>query len=468
MAADRNRTPSPWTVLAVTTIPLFAISLDTTILYVAFPSLRHTFASVSPSALSWVLNAYTIVFAALLVASGRFADRVGRKRAFVVGSALFTLASVACGAAPTVGLLIAARALQAAFAALVVPASLALVLSAFPVEKRPVAIGIWGAIAALAAAVGPALGSAIVQSLGWRWAFFMNLPIGAYAIARSRNLLPEARTLEHGPLPSATGIVLAIAAPALLTLAVIGSGDWGPTSLRTLAALVTGAASFVLLLVHSSRSRSPAVDLTLFRDLNFRVANWTTLVFSIAFTAMFFGLILFLTQVWGYSILRAGLAMTPGPLTVMPFAILGGRIAARRGHRGLLVTGGVVYALTGLVFLLFASATPRYLALFLPTSLGVGLAVGLVMPSLSAVAAHGLSSERYALGVAVNQAIRQLGSVLGVGVVIALVSRAAIGQLAPFRGVFAVLVAGGLATAILGAGAATSPHSSTARNGGAS
>ena len=449
--------PNPWSVLVLTSLPIFAVSLDTTVLYVAFRDLQRTFRSVSAVELSWVLNAYTIVFGALLVTAGRLADRVGRKRTFLWGAAIFTLASALCGLAPSAGLLIAARVLQAVGAAMLMPTSLALILAAFPREKRPMAISIWGAVGALAAAVGPAVGSAIVQSVGWRWTFYLNLPIGIFALLRARTRIAESAEAAQGRLPDALGVALAIASPALLALGIIEARAWGPASFKTVATLGGSMILLAILIVEASRSRAPVIDLTLFRDRNYRLANWASLVFSIAFSGMFFGLILFMTQVWGYSILATGLSMTPGPLSVIGFAIIAGRVATKRGHRGLLLVGGIAFAMAALLLLLFVTERPAFLLLFLPTAILFGMGVGFVLPSLSSVAAHGLPADRFALGVAVNQAIRQVGSMLGVAFVVALVARASAGTVLPFRGVFTLLVVGGLLTGLLGSLVRTAP-----------
>ena len=180
---------SPWAVLASTSLAVFAVFLDTTILFVAFPAIRADFSEVSPSTLSWVLNAYTIVFAALLIPAGRLADRIGRRRTFLAAAVLFTVASMLCGLAPTAGLLVAARILQAVGAAALVPSSLALVLQTFPRSKIPVAVAIWGAVGAVAGAAGPTLGAFVVESFGWRWAFFINLPVGIVSYFVGRRVL---------------------------------------------------------------------------------------------------------------------------------------------------------------------------------------------------------------------------------------------------------------------------------------
>jgi EmrB/QacA subfamily drug resistance transporter len=434
----------------VTSLAVFAVSLDTTVLFVAFPAIRESFRDASAAQLSWVLNAYTIVFGSLLVPAGRIADRFGHRRIFLLGVGLFTLASALCGLAPSAAALIVSRALQAVGGALLMPSSLALVLDAFPVGRRATAVGLWSAVGALAAAAGPSLGSAIVQSLGWRWALYLNLPVGAVAVLRGRTLLRESRTGEQGGLPDTLGIALLIASVALLALGVVQMGAWGPVGGRTLATLSSGVVLLLAFVARSRRAKLPAVDLTLFNERNYRIANLATFVFGISFSAMFFMFVFFLTQVWGYSLLKAGLAITPGPLTVIPVAILGGRIADARGHRLLLVAGGLVFALGGALMLFSIRSQPDFLFVWLPRALITGVGVGLVLPSLSGAAVQGLPPARFAVGSAVNQAVRQLASVLGVAAVIALLgAHGGGGVLAGFERICALLVAGGLLTAVL-------------------
>jgi EmrB/QacA subfamily drug resistance transporter len=439
-----------WRVLALTSLAVFAVSLDATVLFVAFPTIRDSFRGVSAAQLSWVLNAYTIVFGALLVPAGRIADRFGRRRIFLIGVGLFTLASALCGISSSASALVASRALQAVGAALLMPSSLALVLGAFPSSRRASAVGLWAAVGALAAAAGPSLGSAIVQSLGWRWAFYLNLPVGAFAILRGRTVLGEARASEQTALPDPLGIVLLVASVGLIALGIVQIGSWGPLGAKTLAALGSGALLLATFVARSRRAIAPAVDLTLFNDRNYRIANLATVVFGISFSAMFFMFVFFLTQVWGYSLLKAGLAITPGPLTVIPVAIIAGRIADARGHRLLLVVGGLVFALGGALMLASVRTRPDFLFVWLPRAMVTGVGVGLVLPSLSGAAVQGLPAARFAVGSAVTQAVRQLASVLGVAAVIALLdARSGSSLLIGFEWICALLVAGGLLTAAL-------------------
>src|SRR5438067_11347376 len=223
---------SPWRPPALTSAAVFVLSLDCPLLSVAFPAIRATFARVSAAQPSWVLNAYTLVFGALLVPSRRIADRVGRKRTFLLGLALFSAASALCGLAPSAGALIAARALQAVGAALLLPSSLPVLLHAFVVARRASGVALWGAVGALAAALGPSVGSLIIQSWGWRWVFYINVPVGIAAVVRGKSLLLESRDEAASELPDALGIVLLIASVALFALAIVEGAGWGLSGAR--------------------------------------------------------------------------------------------------------------------------------------------------------------------------------------------------------------------------------------------
>jgi EmrB/QacA subfamily drug resistance transporter len=429
---------------------MFLVMLDTTVLFVAFHGIRAAFAGASAAELSWVLNAYTIVYAALLVPAGRLADLYGRKQLFLIGVALFTFTSVLCGIATNSLALIGFRVLQAVGGAFLTPASLALILAAFPVQKRAIAVSLWGAVGALAAAVGPSAGAYIVDALGWQWAFFINLPVGLLALALSAGKLKESKAAETGALPDIPGVLLLILGVGGFAFGVVKSSDWGFASPWTLGAILAGVALLVGFVAWAGRVEMPALDLSLFRDTNYRFANIATFVFSVTFAAMFFGSFFFLTRVWGYSLPTAGLAVTPGPLMVIPVAVFAGRFAARMGHRPLLTTGGILFALGAAWFYLTIGPTPNFLGDWLPGLLMGGAAVGLIIPSLTGAAVFGLSDKRFGVGSAVNLSIRQMGAVFGVALVIVLLGNAfGPGAMAVFKIYFIVLFIGGLATAIL-------------------
>jgi EmrB/QacA subfamily drug resistance transporter len=438
---------NPWSTHGLTSLVMFAAFLDSSLLVIAFPSIRLSFASVSTAELSWILNAYTIVFGALLVPSGRLADQFGRKKMFLRGVGIFTLASALCGVAPNAGALIAARALQAVGAAMVMPTSLALLLAAFPVEMRAIAVTLWGAVGGLAAALGPSAGALLIQSLGWRSAFYINLPIGLLAYVLGTRLLRESRDITARVLPDFLGVVLLIAAVGLVTLGIVASEAWDWLDPHTVGFVVAGVILSIIFVRRSLRMASPALDLTLFSDANYRFANLATFLFGIAFFAMFLGNVLFLTQIWHYSTFKAGLAILPAPLTVIPVAVVSGRVVSRYGHRVLVIPGGILFGLAGISLLLRAGSTPTYFSVWLPSSLLVGLGVGLCLPVLSSAAVHGLAPSRFAVGSAVNQSVRALGAALGVALAVALLGRdPRTAQLPNFQHVFALFVLCGFLT----------------------
>jgi EmrB/QacA subfamily drug resistance transporter len=435
--------------LASTSLAVFAVFLDTTILFVAFPSITADFADVSPSTLSWVLNAYTIVFAALLIPAGRLADRIGRRRTFLASAVLFTVASMLCGLAPTVGLLVAARVLQAVGAAALVPSSLALVLQTFPRPKIPVAVAIWGAVGAVAGAAGPTLGALVVDHLGWRWAFFINLPVGVVSYLVGRRVLPEGREANPGRLPDPIGVVVLATGLALAAYGVVQSDDWGWTSAAFVLTMLAAGGLIAIFVARCARVPNPLLDLSLFQARSFRWANAGTMVFAVGFNAMFLGNVLFLTRVWGYSILGAGLGISIGPAIVAVTAPFFGRLAARVGQRRLLIPGGLVWASGGLLLLARATTTPDYVGHYLPTLVLTALGVALCLPQLSSAAVQGLPPDQFGSGSAVNQAARNLAATFGVALVVAFTSGAVADPLDSFHKVWWLLVASGVAVTLL-------------------
>ncbi len=453
-AASRRQ---PWDVFAVASIAVFLVSLDGTLLFAAFGALRQGFPGVTAADLSWVLNAYTVVFAAMLIPGGGLADRLGRKRVFLAGVALFLAASVACGLAPDVRTLIAARIVQAVGAALLTPASLSLVLAAFSVSQRAVVVSLWGAVGALAAAAGPGLGSVIVDTLGWPWAFYLNLPLGLISLWKGRRLLQESPPAAVPRPLDAVGMALLIVGVGSLALAIVqvDSSQWSRAMLVAVAA--TGIGALLAFAAWTRWARTPLVDPALFRNRTYRDVNMATLVFGVAFSMMFFAFFFFVTNIWRYSLPLAGLAITPGPLMVIPSAILVGRLAARHGHRPYLVGGALVYAASGLWFLLVPGSEPHYVRDWLPGLLLSGIAVGMVMPSLSGAAVAHLPAAHYAVGSAFNQATRQIGGVLGVALTILLLGSGSPPVRDDFTWVYGLHVSLALLTALLCAAVDTRP-----------
>ena len=399
---------------------VFLAFLDTTIVNTSFPSIREGFPEATPAQLSWVLDGYFIVLAAFLVPAGGVADRLGRKRVFMTATVAFMLTSLLCAVAPSWELLVGARVMQGIAAAFMVPASLALLLPLFPPERRAHGVGIWGAAAALAAAVGPPLGGLLVEVADWRWIFLVNLPLGLTVLAAAARGLDESRDEHATGLPDLAGAALVAGALGLLALGLVEGDSWGWLSAATLGSF---AASALLIgaVVHRSRTHPrPIVDLELFRIRSFRVGTLGTLLFATAFFSMILGNILFLTGVWGYSVLAAGLSVAPGPLASAFVAGPAGTLADRFGHRAVIVPGTLFYV-GGLLVLRSAGLEPDYLRLWLPGQLLVGIGIGLAFPTFGAAAAADIPPERFGIASAITGAGRQIGAVLGTALLVAIV-----------------------------------------------
>lgn len=414
-------------VFVLTALGSFMAALDLSIVNVAFPDLEADFSGTKPATLAWVLTAYSIVFGALLVTGGRTGDRLGRRRTFELGVGVFVVSSLLCGLAPNVAFLIAARALQGVGAAFLVPSSVALLIAAYPPERRTQMVALWGGIGALAVATGPSLGAAIVSAGGWRWAFFVNIPVGAAVLLLGRRYLTESAREPAAARPDYLGVALATVAVAAVVLAISEGPTWGWGDPRVWSALAIGLAVGVAFVQRSRHHPSPVLDLALFGDRTFSTANAATLIYALAFFPMLLGNILFLTGVWDYSIMRAGLAVTPGPLVVATVAGPAGKLAGRVGFRWVLLTGSVCMA-AGLAWYAWqVGATPHYAADWLPGTLVTGLGIGLTFPVLSAAAVSGLPPQRYAVGSAVNQTARQVGGALGIAVLVVIVGGETVG-----------------------------------------
>jgi EmrB/QacA subfamily drug resistance transporter len=447
----KQLTQIPWPVFAVTVAAGFMVALDLSIVNVAFPSIRSSFADVSSATLSWVLAAYSVVFGALLLGAGRIADRSGRRRIFLLGLAVFTLGSLLCGIAPAVWFLIAGRVVQALGAALLMPASLALLLTATAPGARARAVAMWGGIAALAVATGPSLGSLLIDAGGWRWAFFVNLPVAIVVAVVTPRVVPE--SVVGGPLPDLVGVAMLTGAVASLALAITQGSDWGWSSPRVVVLFALTAVLVPLAVRRSRRHRAPAIDLDVFRSRTVALANGATFLYAVGFFGMLLANVLFLTSVWQYSTLAAGLAITPGPLVVAALSGPSGRLATRIGYGPVLVAGGVTLALGLGYYVATVGVDAEYLTAWLPGSLLVGLGVALSFPVLSAAAVAGLPQERFGIGGAINQTARQIGAVVGVAVLIAVVGTptSPVDALDHFRIAWVIAAIAGLGSAAVSA-----------------
>jgi EmrB/QacA subfamily drug resistance transporter len=372
------------------------------------------------SELSWVLNAYAIVYASLLVFFGRLADRYRRDRAFLVGVAVFTAASAACAASTSVGMLVAFRIVQAAGAALLTPTSLSLVLASHEPDQRSGAVRAWTAVGGLAAAIGPVVGGLLV-TISWRWVFLVNVPIGLVALAVGARRLPEVPG-HPAERPDALGVVLVTAGIALLTFGLVKGADWGWRSLGVESVMGAAAVLLTLFVLHCRYGRRPLVRPELFRSRNFTGASLIAIFFSAAFGAMLLSIVLWMQGAWGWSALRAGLAIAPGPLMVPVMSFLvAGPLIRRYGAAPVIILGSLAFAVGRAWWAVSVTASPNYLSGVLGGMILGGVGTGLILPTMMGTATASLPPRSFATGSAVINMIRQTGLALGVAVLVAIV-----------------------------------------------
>ena len=407
-------------ILLVLSVAAFMASLDVFIVNVAFDDIGIDFPAAGISDLSWVLNAYTIVYAAFLVPAGRIVDRYGRKGGFLLGLGLFTLASAACAAAPGIWWLVAFRVLQALGAAILTPASLGLVVAAMPPEIRARSVRIWAATGAIAAALGPAVGGLLVEA-SWRWVFLVNLPIGIVGLIAGAILLPRIGAERSTRLPDLAGAAMLAVAIGALTLGLVEGPDWGWTSVATIGSWVASAVALTGFIASSARHPEPVIDPDLLRVSAFRFANLTAVLFSIPFAATLLSNVLWMQQVWGYSAIKTGFAVSTGPLLVPLFAAVAHRLAARWPIGGIVAVGCLLLGLGTLLVSFSVSAEPAYATAILPGWLLGGVGVGLALPSIMSSATADLPPAGAATGSAVVNMSRQIGMALGVSILIAVI-----------------------------------------------
>jgi EmrB/QacA subfamily drug resistance transporter len=444
-------TTTPGRTLLVVSAAAFLSSLDLFIVNIAFPAIRADFPGSDLGQMSWVLNGYTVVFAAFLAVAGRLADRFGHKRVFLAGLGVFTVASAACAVAPSVGLLVAARAVQALGAAMVTPTSLSLLLAAYPADRRAHAVGIWASIGAVAAALGPPLGGLLVD-ISWHWVFLVNLPIALAALVAGRRVLVETERVrtEVPDIAGAVGLVVGVGA---LAWALVRAPDTGWLDPQVTVGLVIALAGLTFVVVRARRHPEPALDLAVLGHRSAALAATAMLVFSAGFAALLVVNVLLLTGAWQYSAQLAGLALMPGPLVVVLVARFSGRLQGRFGIGWVVAAGGVSFAAGTAWWALRAGQEPEFLGVLLPGQLATGLAVGLILPALSSAVGTYLTPAQWGSGSSLINTARQIGSVLGVAAVVTIVGTASTGtaeDLPLLRHGWVFLGGTGLGAAVLG------------------
>jgi EmrB/QacA subfamily drug resistance transporter len=420
-------------VFAVVAAGVTMSNLDMFIVNVALPNMAASFAGADLAALSWVLNAYAVVFAAWLLPAGSLADRFGTRRFYLAGLALFTLASALCALAPTVWWLVAARVAQAVGAAVLIPSSLGLLMAAAPPERRLGAIRAWTGISGFAAAAGPVLGGLLTEA-DWRWVFLVNVPIGLVAVVVGLRVLPRT------PRPSAPttridllGAALLTIGIALLALVLVDGPTWGWTSPWTLGALAVAVLLLIGFAIRCARHPSPILPPALLRLPAVGPASLANLLFAVAFAGMLLSIVLWCQGVWGWSALLTGLAIAPGPLLVPFLAVGGGSLVKRFGIAPVAITGCLVFAAGIGWWIAMLGQTPDYWLGVLPGMLLTGLGVGLALPTLIAASLGPLPPQSFATGSGLVTMIRQVGSVFGVALLVAVLGE----QIGPVAGAFA-------------------------------
>ena len=444
-AAPEAKIRSPWVVFAIAATGGYITTLDLSIVNVAFAEIAKTYASSSRADLSWIVTVYNIMFASLLIVGGKTADRWGRKNVFMGGAAIFGIGSIVCAVAPTLPLLVAGRAVQGLGGAFLTPATLGLLLGAFPPERRTQTVSLWGGVTALGVASGPTIGALLISQFGWRAAFWVNVPVIIGVILLGRVLLAESTRERSVGRPDYLGAVMITVALGFLALGISESERWGLRDAKTIVCIAFAVALVPVFLRRQARHPEPIVDLSLFRFRSFTVANVATMLFFVAFSALVLNNVLFLRTVWNYSVLRAGFASCLSPLTVAVVSGFAGKFASKRGFRPLLLGGPIVFSLgvAGERFLL--DARPD-LGLWLVLALFTGIGIGLTIPVLSSAAVSTLAPQRFAVGSAINSTFRQVGSVIGVAVLVAVQGRpdTAIAALASYRRGWVLVVLGAL------------------------
>jgi EmrB/QacA subfamily drug resistance transporter len=448
----RRADASPMLVLVIVCAGVVLASLDLFVVNVALPDIARDLHTASLGDLSWVLNGYAIVYAALLVLFGRLAESRRRDHGFLLGVVVFTAASAACGAASSLPMLVAFRIVQAAGAALLTPSSLSLVLATSAPERRHGAVRAWTAVGGAAAALGPVVGGLLVAA-SWRWVFYVNVPIGIAALVVGWRRLPAVAGHPVRP-PDALGALLVTTGVAALTLGLVKGNDWGWGAAPTLVALAAAVTALGLFAAHCARHHNPLIEAALFRVRAFTGSAVVSIVFSIAFGAMLLSIVLFDQDVWHWSALHTGLAFAPGPLMVPLFSFLvAGRLIARFGPGLVIGAGATIYAAGATWWALRAGATPDYAGEMLPGVLMTGIGVGLTLPTFMAAGASSLPPQAFATGSAVINMLRQVGLAVGVAVLVAVlgISHGSAAQLTAFEHGWVVIAGTALLAAAAGA-----------------
>jgi EmrB/QacA subfamily drug resistance transporter len=437
---------NPWPTFVICAMAQYIVMLDMSAVTVAFADIEREFISTERSTIAWVVTAYSILFGSLLAVSGRIADRVGRRRVFLAGATVFLAGSLLSTLSPNLAVLIAGRGLQGMGAALITPASIGLLLATFPSERRSQIISWSGGIGALGVASGPALGALLITGFGWRAAFWLNIGVCVMALVLGRRVLRETAA-DDSSRPDVPGAVILTVAVAACVLALTQIRTWGLSDGRLITAIVVAVISAVVVIRRSRTHPDPMLPPELFRERVFSAANGGSFLFGIAFAAMSLNNVLFLRNIWEYSVLRAGLFSVLAPTMVAVVSMFVSRLITRFGFRTMLIFGPLGFAAMEITYALVLTATPQPFAVWVPLSFLLGSAIGMVAAVLPAAAVSRLPPTRFALGGALSNTSRQIGTAIGVPLVVTVQTMS--GGLQGYRNGWLLAAAAGIAASLV-------------------
>ncbi len=407
---------NPNAVLAVVAVAQFMVILDSTVVNVALPTVQGAL-GFSEQSLSWVLNAYTLMFGGFLLLGGRAADRLGRRRLFIAGIGVFSAASLICGLAQSEGMLLVARGAQGLGGAMVSPAALSIILTTFAEgSERNRALAVWGAIAGAGGAIGLLLGGVLVQALSWRWVFFINVPIGAAVVALAPRIVPESRSesAARGGYDVEGAVAITLGTIALV-FTLIKANGWGWTSGRTLAGFAIAAALIAGFVLIERRHEDPLIPLGIFKNRSLAASDATMLVLAAALFGMFFFCTLYLQQVLGYSALKTGLLYLPFSVTLIGASAAASRLVDSFTPKPVLLTG-LFIATAGFVILTRVSGHGDYTSHVLPAMIVLGAGLGLSFVPITISATNGVAATESGLASGLLNTTQQVGGSLGLAI----------------------------------------------------
>jgi EmrB/QacA subfamily drug resistance transporter len=414
--AEENR--KWWTLVAVA-FGLFMIMLDNTVVFVALSAIQNDL-DITTSQLQWVVNAYALTFAVLMLTGGKLADLLGRRLIFIIGLAIFTAASLACGLATSAAILIGARVVQGVGSALMNPATLSIITATFPPRQRGMAIGIWVGVSAMALAIGPLIGGVLTDQISWGWIFFINVPIGILAIIVARLVIDESRDESEEQRLDLPGLLSSAAGLFALTYGLIEANNHGWTSGRILGSFAVAALGLAVFVVLELKQRVPMLDLSLFKNPTFAGANTVMLLVALAMFGVFFFNSLYLQRILQYSAIETGATFLPMTVLIVLLAPVAGKFSDRVGSRWLMAAGLLSLSASLIAFSRLGIGSSWWD--ILPGLLLGGVGMSLAMTPTTAAAMGSVPVDQAGIGSAVLNSMRQVGGSLGIAVMGAIVT----------------------------------------------